>query len=65
MSITHFVVLVFCMPIGYMTRAHKQRSPKVVLQGSYGYSFGVKVKTVKLIGGRIIQMMTFTQIMDI
>ncbi len=45
---------------------------KVVLHRSHGYVFGVKVKTVKLIGERrfcmpaqIIQRMAFTQIMDI
>ncbi len=50
---------------------------KVVLHRSHGYFFGVKVKSVKLIGRRrflaarsglnvrIIQMMAFIQIMDI
>ncbi len=48
---------------------------KVVLEGYHRYFFGVKVKTVKLIGGRrlrllympaqVIQMMAFTQIMAI
>ncbi len=51
---------------------------KVVLHRSHGQFFGVKVKTVKLVGGRrflaarllcmpakIIQMTAFAQIMDI
>ncbi len=43
---------------------------KVVLEGCYRYFFEVKIKTVKLIGGRIclpkiIQMMAFTPIMAI
>ncbi len=75
---------------GILTRANAQafHSVKVVLHRSHGYFFGVKIKTVKLVGGRrflaarsdlnarmtlrllcmpaqIIQMMAFTQIMDI
>ncbi len=60
----HKITLSFCL--------------KVVLEGYHRYIFGVKVKTVKLIGGRkflaaksglmpaqIIRMMAFTQIMAI
>ena len=39
---------------GILTRANAQafHSVKVVLHRSHGYFFGVKIKTVKLVGGR-------------
>ncbi len=38
---------------------------KVVPEGYYRYFFGVKVMTVILIVAQVIQMIAFTQIMDI